>query len=223
VSAQAVLSRAAQRQQDVQSFRGEFQVSMSGAGEEFGFAGDMAYRAPDSMYMTMNMFGQRIELLMKLPDVYMYIPGEGWAYLSFDELGVDFEQFRQYLENRSIVDIEEMSNALTNVEQLDDEVIGGVAHQHFRGQLDIARLSDLPNAGLDPETLEQVEDSIEGAEFEFWVHPDTELLRRFTMDMTMAVPEAGAVNLEMSMDFLEYNGPVDIPEPPTDAEPLSLQ
>lgn len=223
VSAQAVLSRAAERTQEVDTVRGEFSMRMSSGGTSITFDGTMAFRAPGSMYMAMDIFGNEMEIIAELPDMYINMPGEGWKKISFDDLGIDYQQFRDYMENRGVIDLEQMSEAMADAEQLPDDTIDGTTYQHYRGTLDVSKLSEnLPQGAFDPELLGQVEEVLKSATYEFWIDEENSLPRRYIMDMEMDLPEPGPMDFSMTMDFLDYNGDVDIPAPPADAAPLEL-
>jgi len=218
-----VLGEAALRAQDIESLRGEFEMLMNLGGEEVTITGEMAFQAPDSMYLTMEFEGETMEMLVLAPDVYVNVPGEGWQHGSVEDLGEDFEDFQSWFDNRSLLDLDELAGALDGIEDLGTDEIDGESYDHFGGQLDLGALSGaLPGGTFDDETFGDLSDAIEDASFEFWIDGDRGLLRRLTLHLEMTAPFLGPVEVGMSMDFLEYGGEVDIPEPPADAEPLEL-
>ncbi len=222
-SAGEVLGEAALRAQDIDSLRGEFEMLMNLGGEEVSITGEMAFQAPDSMYLTMEFEGETMEMLVLAPDVYVNVPGEGWQHGSVEDLGADFEDFQSWFDNRSLLDLDELAGALDGIEDLGTDEIDGESYDHFGGQLDLGALSGaLPGGTFDDETFGDLGDAIEDASFEFWIDGDSGLLRRLTLHLEMTAPFLGPVEVGMTMDFLDYNGAVDIPEPPADAAPLEL-
>ena len=219
-----VLGEAARRAQDIESLRGEFEMLMNLGGEEVSITGEMAFQAPDSMYLTMEFEGETMEMLVIAPDVYVNVPGEGWQHGSVEDLGADFEDFQSWFDNRSLLDLDELAGALDGIEDLGTDEIDGETYGHFGGQLDLGALSDaLPGGTFDDETFGDLGDAIEDASFEFWIDGDSGLLRRLALHLEMTAPFLGPVEVGMNMDFLDYNGDVDIPAPPEDAAPLSLE
>ena len=218
-----VLGEAALRAQDIDSLRAEFEMLMNLGGEEVSITGEMAFQAPDSMYLTMEFEGETMEMLVRAPDVYVNVPGEGWQHGSVADLGADFEDFQSWFDNRSLLDLDELAGALDGIEDLGTDEIDGTSYRHFGGQLDLRALSGaLPGGTFDEETFGDLADAIEDASFEFWIDGDSGLLRRLTLHLEMTAPFLGPVEVGMNMDVLDYNGDVDIPAPPADAEPLEL-
>lgn len=186
--------------------------------------GEMAFRVPDSMYLTMWFDGETMEMLVIVLDVYMNVPGEGWQHGSVPDLGPDFEDLQSWFDNRSLLDLDELAGAIAGIEDLGTDEIDGESYGHFGGQLDLGALGGaLPGGTFDDEMFGDLGEAIEDASFEFWIDGDTDLLRRLTLHLETTAPFLGPVEVGMDMDFLDYNGDVDIPAPPEDAAPLVME
>jgi tetratricopeptide (TPR) repeat protein len=223
----AVLSTSADSfAQEVQSFRGRFTMTMGYDDSHLGMQADFAFRAPDTMHMTMAFSAEGtavwddIEALMILPDYYVRIPGEGWYVATAEALGLDLDLLQQYWDNRGLVDYGDLAEQLEGLAQLPDETIDGVDYLHYRGSLDYADLmQDMPEDVFDPGALEQAQDVLEPISVELWLHKETYLPRQMKLGMILNV-EGSSLIMDMSMEFFDYNQPVTIPEPPLDAVPL---
>ena len=217
-----VLRLSSERSLEVETFRGTFDMEASSGSFVMEMGGEYAFQSPNTMYMTMDLFGQTMNMLMVLPDFYIQVPGEGWFVGSGDALGVDFEAFQQYAEQRGLVDYSGLTEQVEGLSQLPDETIDGVTYLRYRGQLDIAKLmEDLPGGLIDPSVLGDVQDAVQSIGVDLWVDADTYLPYR--TDMSMEVSGGGfPFSMQMSMLSFDYNKPVDIPAAPADAKPIDL-
>ncbi|MBI5287878.1 MAG: hypothetical protein HY873_02770 [Chloroflexi bacterium] len=225
VSAGALLKQSAERAGEISTMSGSFSMDMDVAGQDFSFAGDMAFADPGAMHMTMRILGREMEILMLAPDMYIHIPGEdGWILVDVAALGIDPAAFQQYLDNHGIVDFQDLADKLEDAEQLPNDDIDGTTYAHYRGEFDYADLINDPSASqfITGETRELLKDSTGAVSVDTWVDPDTLLPRRIVMDMDVEMGSLGQdMQMTMTMDFLEYNGEVNIPDAPADARPLS--
>jgi predicted RNase H-like HicB family nuclease len=217
----AVLSASAESfGQAVESFRGEFETTMTMGDFYVGMRGDMAFQGPDRMHMTMDVGGDTMEFLMVLPDFYIRVPGEGWYVLNGDAFGFDPAVLQEYMDNRGLVDYSTMADELDGLTRLPDEEIDGVTYLHYQGDLDVAELAqEVPGGLFDPGAIEQAEELLQAVGVEIWLEKDTYLPYQIDMGMTVSDGEM-SIDMDMSMKFFDYNQPVDIPLPPADAEPF---
>ena len=217
VSSNAVLGAAARNAKAVESFRGAMEMEMDFGAMRVGFEGELLYQAPDASYMTMDMFGQEIEMLIYGANIYMRPPGAGWMQFDLTSVGVDLSQLQSLAENKGFMDLEALSESLGELEQLDDATIDGETYAHYRAEADFADLLEqMPDGFLDPSTVQQARGAVGDIGFEFWIDEFTELPRRFEMSMDMDI-EGEDGTMTMAFDFLEYNTPVDIPAEPVGA------
>jgi hypothetical protein len=169
--------------------------------------------------MTMDMFGSDLEMLIYGADLYMNVGGAGWRTVDLSDAGIDLDQFQDLWENRGLFDIEELAESFgEDIEQLEDSTIDGVTYEHYHVEPDPATMAEnLPEGLIDASLLEQVQTAIQSIESDFYIDPQTGLVRRVTLSMEMDIPNAGSGGMEMTMDMLEYNGDVDIPAEPVGA------
>ena len=205
---------------DVQSFRGRFQVNMNIDGQQVNSGGDMTFQAPDKMHMTMNIGGQTFEMLALLPNMYIRIPTEGWYYLSGEALGFSPEVLGNYMNNRGLFDYDAQAAMLSGVTHAPDEYIDDVAYNHFQGTLDFqSLLGALPPDLLDPSTTAAVQAASGPVTIDILLDKTTNLPRRQTVSMELDV-NGTSMSMDMRMAVTEYNGEVNIPGAPEDARPL---
>jgi hypothetical protein len=221
VASQALLRSSAERlQDDITSMRGTFSMEMTTDGFSMSIGGDMLFRAPDDIYMTMSMFGEQMEMLMSGTDLYMNIPGEGWVYVDVEDLGFDRQMIEELLDNRGFIDMEMLAEIDEWIEELPDTTIDGDAVHHLRMEPDWATIMEEAGSLLPsdiPTDLFGMEGNVVA---DIYVHTGTELPRRLAMTIDMLM-FGEAMSMVVTMDFLEYDGPVDIPEPPADARRAS--
>lgn len=223
VSVGAVLSESARRTGEIETMSGEFSMEMGmGGGQSFDMSGTMVMDA-DRMFMEMDMFGESFSVLMILPDFYLRFTGDDWVRMDLATAGIDPEAFKTYMDNNGIVDLDMIAELTEDGEQLPDEVIDGKNYNHYTGTFDYADLIKDPAAKdlLTGPAAELVEDAEGTVVVDYWIDPDTMLPRRVVMDMNVEMPGVGEMDMTMTMDFLEFNGEVDIPEPPADAKDFS--
>ena len=110
-----LIASSAQALNDVQSFRGRFQMTMSMNGESVNSGGDMLFQTPDKMHMTMNIGGLTYEMLALLPDMYIRVPNQGWYALDGQALGFSPEVLSEYMNNRGLFDYQAEAETLTGI------------------------------------------------------------------------------------------------------------
>ncbi len=221
----AVLSASADSfAHEVQSYRGRVDATMKVDGSHLGMQADFAFRAPDTMHMTMAFSAEdtvldEIEALVVLPDYYVRIPDEGWYVLTSEALGLDLDALQQYWDNRGLVDYRELTEELEGLAQLADETIDSVDYLHYRGTVDLADLvEDMPEEVFDPGVLEVAQEILEPISVELWLHKETYLPHELNLKMAGTV-EGSSFSMDMSMVFFDYNRPVTLPERPSEARP----
>jgi hypothetical protein len=220
VSASAVLGNAARNAKEVDSFRGVMEMEMSFGPMSMEIDGDLVFRAPDASYVTMDMFGQQLEVLVYGVNVYMRLPGDDWMMLDLASAGIDLGALEGIAENKGFMDLQALADSLGELEELGDDTIDGKTYAHYRAEPDFEDLmAQLPEGFFDPSLVDQVEGAVDWVNFEFWIDETTELPRRFEMAMEMEL-EGESSSVLMAFDFLEYNTPVDIPAEPVDAPPF---
>lgn len=218
---QEVLLRAARNSAEVESMRGSFDMSIDFGGFDMSFDGEMAFRAPDQMHMTMSMFAQDFEMLVYGSNFYMNT-GDGWRSVDLSGAGINLDQFDQLWENRGLFNVEQLAESFgDNITQLDDASIGGEVYEHYHVELDPSEIANnVPEGLFDEELLAQVGSALDTLESDVYIDPATDLVRRVTVSVSMEIPQGGEGSVAMTMDMLEYNGDVEIPAEPAGAPPL---
>jgi outer membrane lipoprotein-sorting protein len=217
-AAEAMEASAVSYETQVQSFEGTMSIGFGAAGEEFSTSGDMKYEAPDKVYLSMDIptVGE-MEVLLDAPDMYFGVDGK-WYKGDTSALGIDLDDFQKYAEDRGPVDYADALNGLKDVVKLSDEEIDGKTYWHYHAALDLDALSDeLPADVIDPSLIADATDALSATSMDIYVDPETLLPRRYNMTMTMDFG-AEPFTMNMTMDFVKYNGDVDMPDVPTDVE-----
>jgi len=219
---EALAASADKFSQDASSMSGTFTMNFSGNGSSVEMKGDYSFEAPDRFYMTMDVLGNKLEMLMIPPDFYLYFPERGWYQIDTNAFGVNFDALKKYADSRGPIDYSSIAKQIKGISQLPDEEIGGKPYLHYGGNVDFNSLADqLPEGVVDSGALDVAKDAVDTVRTEVWVDKDTYLPRRFNMGFDFN-PNAGqGFTMEMRMDILQYNAPVDIPAAPSNAQPLS--
>lgn len=224
----AVLSASAESfQADVQSFQARLEMTMDASIFSMDINGDIAFQAPDQIHMTMEIGGEGLTLEMQMlilgDQFYVQLPFFGWAVFSpedigLEDLGFESEMFEDLMENRSLLDYEELIASLGGeIEDLGDEEIDGRTYRHYRGSLSFADAMAVFNDAFG--TMEELGDVDGAMDFDIWVDVETVLPHRMTASGDL-VAEGETVTFDMTISFFGYNEPVEIPAPPADATPL---
>jgi hypothetical protein len=227
--------------EQVESMQGTFLFAISGGGLDADISGDFAYRAPDSVYMTMNMSASgddalavlgnmNFEILMLGDKLYMNTPlFGGWVVMTMDEIGVDAEQYEKLLDQHAPFDFGALIEGLDGIEVVGTEEVDGQTLLHVQLETDfataMAAIADsFDTTGFDSSTLPT--DSLSGPlVLDLWVDSSTGLPARLSATGSMDLPDdgtgvavGGPMEFKMGFDFEEYNGSVDIPDAPKDAK-----
>jgi hypothetical protein len=230
----ALAASADHFERNVTSVQADFSFEMSAAGFEMGAEGDFGYRAPDSLYMKMSMKGGGgglfgggdigdFEIIALGDELYMNSAFTGWIELSLAEMGADGESFRDLLSSHSPLDYRAILEAAGGeIESLGED--GG--NQHVRMTVD---LGDLMAAMLDSFSTDQngtIEDPFGSAGIsgpivvDIWTDSETLLPQRVVAEAEFGVDSEFAA-FRMEVKFHDYNGSIEIPEPPEDAKSLA--
>lgn len=232
------LGRSAQSfSEDVQSVSGTFEFTF-GAGEEaMSGNADFAFKAPDSMHMTMSFdsaggeaslidlgeLGQ-FEMIMRDGVVYMNIPLlGGWFKISPEDFGEDSTSIEDLLSQGSVFDYSGFLGDINgDVDFVGEEQVNGHATNHYHFSGTIQDLIDSFASALASSGDESgFGDLLTGADLEgtidvdIWVGTDDQLPYMMLMSGNV-----GDFVMSMKGTFDDYNEDVDIPEAPDDAQSL---
>jgi hypothetical protein len=214
------LTRSAAGTAAATSFSTTFHADIVVDGKTIAEDGQMALRAPSSMYMKMTVAGQVVEILAVLPDEYMNVPGKGWY--SLGDYVLNGDAYAKYAKNRGPVDYAGIVKGLKESRQLDDDTIDGKRYQHYTGTFDINDAIDkVPQDVLKPGVADVMKSvGLQPGTMDAWIDQDTALPRRAAVDMSMTVT-GKSLQMKMVMDYAGWNEPVDMPAVPKDARPYT--
>ena len=219
-----VLSASAESfQEEVQSLEVDLQFVINVGGLDIDSSAEMAFQAPDQMYLTMTASGLgSFEMLMLGTDIYMNVPPQGWIVFSLDdlgleEIGLDAETLQDTFSDHSLLDYGALIQSLSGeVEDLGDETIDGGTYRHYRGTVEFADLSAAFNDAVGASEDLNLNDISGPLTFDVWVEPDSYLPYKLTASGEFAFG-ADAMVFDATMLFTSYNEPVEIPDAPQDA------
>ena len=220
---------------EVDSVEGEFILQMKIGDVEVGANGTFAYKAPNSVHMTMDMSGLggeeldlgqlgQFEVLILGEELYVNTSYTGWMSGSIDDFPGGADSLKALREGHSPFDYRSLVESLnTKVENQGDTTIFGKTYTRLRITTDLTTLmkevsgSSFGDNGLDP-TLLGVDFS-SPVTMDILVDPGT--LLPFTLE-TKTKLDFGQESMDFAMKFkfFDYNGRVDIPEAPKDAKPF---
>ena len=232
---EALGASAGKFEDEVDSVEGEFTLEMKIGDVSVSADGTFAYKAPDSVHMTMNMSGAGEELqgLEQLGQFEVLILGDqfyvntsytGWMSGSIDDIPGGAGSLKELREGHSPFDYRSLVASLNaKVENLGDTTVFGKTYTRLRITTDLKTMmkdvagSSFGDNGLDP-TLLGVDFS-SPVTMDILVDPAT--LLPFTLEANTKL-DFGQESMDFAMKFkfFDYNGPVDIPEPPKDAKPF---
>jgi hypothetical protein len=217
---------------------GDVQFSMDG---RFAFEGRRGY-----MTMGMDLGGADMpsgfaglfsfEFLIDGDTIYVNIPFfGGWYVTTFGELGIDAETYRKFQEQKGPINYVEMVEAFGKAENLGDQKINGETYIHLRVETSASDLMAALAEALGDDTevdFSTLTETIEGPlTLELWADPESGLPRRMQAEGALDIRAGefaedgfdlnGPVSFSFVTDYEKYNEPVDIPEPPSDAQPFS--
>lgn len=219
----------------VEAVEAQFSLEMDFGGFAFGANGNFAYRAPDSVYLTMEMSGGdetlfdlsqfgTFEVLVIGDDLYINSGPTGWVSGSIADFGENSASLNDLLEGHAPLDFNALVESVgADVQYLGDTTVDGKTYTRLRITTDLASLME--------DALSSFGSSggVDEAPFsDYFTSPVT---MDILMDPVTLLPYTFEANgqfgsgaetgkFTLAFKFFDYNGPVDIPEPPADAKPF---
>jgi hypothetical protein len=228
------LGASAQRFEDeIDSVEAEYSFEFGMDGFAMGANGHFAYRAPDSVHMTMEMSGGDdelfnlselgpIEMLVLGDDFYMNSGFTGWVTMSLDDLGADADSLREMMDTHAPLDFQTLIDGMdAEVENLGPVEVGGNTYTRLRITTDLATVMDAMADSVSDETFGAGLFDVSGPmTMDILMNPVTMLPYTFEAngDFNMG---GESMDFKMAFKFFDYNGPVDIPAAPENAAPFS--
>ena len=228
------LGASAQRFEDeIESVEAEYSFEFGMDGFAMGANGHFAYRAPDSVHMTMEMSGGDdelfnlselgpIEMLVLGDDLYMNSGVTGWVTMSLDDLGADADSLRDMMDMHAPLDFQTLIDGMdAEVENLGPVEVNGNTYTRLRITTDLATVMDAMADSVSDETFGAGLFDVSGPmTMDILMNPVTMLPYTFEAngDFNMG---GESMEFKMAFKFFDYNGPVDIPAAPENAQPFS--
>ena len=228
------LGASAQRFEDeIESVEAEYSFEFGMDGFAMGANGHFAYRAPDSVHMTMEMSGGDdelfnlselgpIEMLVLGDDLYMNSGVTGWVTMSLDDLGADADSLREMMHTHAPLDFQTLIDGMdAEVENLGPVKMNGNTYTRLRITTDLATVMDAMADSVSDETFGAGLFDVSGPmTMDILMNPVTMLPYTFEAngDFNMG---GESMEFKMAFKFYDYNGPVDIPAAPENAAPFS--
>ena len=228
------LGASAQRFEDeIESVEAEYSFEFGMDGFAMGANGHFAYRAPDSVHMTMEMSGGDdetfnlgalgpIEMLVLGDDFYMNSGFTGWVTMSLDDLGADADSLREMMNTHAPLDFQTLIDGMdAEVENLGPVEVNGNTYTRLRITTDLATVMDAMADSVSDETFGAGLFDVSGPmTMDILMNPVTML--PYTFEANGAFNMGGeSMDFKMAFKFYDYNGPVDIPAAPENAQPFS--
>jgi hypothetical protein len=226
------LSQSVDRFEDnVESVSAEFFFEIEIGGFTVGADGTFAYRAPDSVFMVMDMNGGgegmdlgelgEFEMLVLGEDFYMNTGFTGWVKMSLDDFGADSDSLKKLMEGHAPLDYEQLVKDVGGkVETMGEFTIDGRTYNGVRITTNFAGLmnaiaNSVGDSGIDASALPV--DLSGPITIDIMIDPETLFPYTFDANGQIGAGEE-SMNFAMNFKFFGYNGPVDIPPPPPDAK-----
>ncbi|MEU8796089.1 hypothetical protein [Spirillospora sp. NPDC048819] len=232
LSAAQVLGKAAEKTDQVDSFKADLSMQMTGSEDgDVTMNGDMQYRMkPDLAYRMhfgeMMVAGRQMgggEQILLGSNIYIKLPslpggggssGKPWIKMSLDEIGkkagVNFDKLLQQSQQMDPVQNTKLLTASKDAREVGKENVDGVETTHYTGTY---RIEDAV-AKLPPESQEMyrtgmAQTGMENMHFDLWVD-DQQLPRKVALKSQGTA--VGALN--MTIKYHDFGKPVQITAPP---------
>lgn len=236
LTAAQVLGKAAEKTGQIDSFKADMSMQMTGTGDgDLSATGTMQYRTKPDLAFSMNFDSMKIagesmggvQQVLVGRTMYMKMPmlselgslGGGaqvkpWLKISLDELGrqsgMNIDELLQQSRQMDPIQNTKMLTASKDVREVGKETVDGVQTTHYSGTY---RMEDAI-AKLAPENQAAARKSLsslglDSMQFDLWVD-DQQLPRK----MAMKTPQTADGVMNMTMKYRDFGKPVQISAPP---------
>lgn len=236
--AEALGKSAASFSDGVSSVSGDFEFSFAANEISVDGSADFAFESPDRMHMTMSIDGGsqesvidlsefgKFEFLARDGEFYINIPFlGGWFEMSAEDLGADGQSIEEMMSQSAVFDYAGFLEDLPgDVEFLGEEQVNGHNTAHYRFSGNIGDFIDsfsnsLASSGEGSDLTEELlNGNVDGPlDVDVWVGTEDNLPYMLMLGASLNTAQ-GPFTLSMTGNFDDYNGDVDIPEAPDDAQ-----
>jgi len=198
-----ILEQAKQKMGELQTYHMDMTLTMSVTGATITITARGDAQMPDKAYMTMEMLGQEIEVLMlSSSEAYTRMSGQTeWT-------PVDPATLSQSTGIASAASQLQITDYATNIVKQQDETVEGVACYHLSMDVDAEEMMNVVNPGLSG----QVSYGSEPARMDVWVGKQDSLIHKMSYDLAMVI-EGQDTDMSMMLTFSNFDEAVDIPTP----------
>ncbi len=196
----------------VESFRARWTLPPQGD-EDFSISTEGGFRFGDMVYASMSFSAETMdelkfdELLFIHPDLYMHGSDGQWFVLSPWNQGTRPDELSDFDPSDLLVDYEEVSGQLFDIEQLDNEALDGDSYLRYIGSLDLHQ--------FDPDAPSGQEGSVD---VQLLLDKDDYLPRTVRIVTNVKDGEFRS-QTTIIQEFFDYNEPVTPPERPQGVRP----
>jgi len=204
---------------ELESFQARFHFKIDADEVSATTEGQAAYQSDDLAYSRHVFAGdapgqQEIaELLFLPPDLYLRMSDGRWFVLSPWNQGIRPDEQPQFGPDNPIVDYDEITGHLSDIEQLPDETIDDEDYLRYAGVID---LREIPSSAPPDVVSARPSGNAQGtASVELWLHKESYLPHKMQISASLARGEYTLLTFE----FFDYNRPIALPQRPADARP----
>lgn len=219
---------------DAQSVRTAFSLEISRESFSIKGDGDLAFQAPDSLHLEVSYTGRgevpshfaeqnESQLLVLGQQIYLSASGlEGWVIFTPQEFGSDWDVVQRLIAARSIFNYQSLvTTSPGDIEDLGSQSLDGSNYAHYRMNADVGNLMNAVVDAYGTQGQLMLANRFSGAVVaDVWLDPRNLLPHR--LQAKGRFPYLGApADIELTVEFADYNTVFGLPEPPTDAKRLA--
>jgi archaemetzincin len=204
---------------EIESFQARFHFKIDANEVSATTDGQAAYQSDDLAYSRHVFAGDApgqeeiAELLFLPPDLYLRMSDGRWFVLSPWNQGIRPDEQPQFGPDTPIVDYDQITGHLSDIEQLPDETIDGEDYLRYAGVID---LREIPSSAPPDVVSARPSGNAQGtANVELWLHKESYLPHKMQISASLARGESSLLTFE----FFDYNRPIALPQRPADARP----
>jgi predicted Zn-dependent protease len=204
---------------DIETFQVRFQITTEADDLRATTEGQAGYEGHTLVYSTVSSGGGMpeqegiSELLFIPPDLYLRISTGDWYVLSPWNQGIRPDEMAESALTDQIIDYSLITEQLSDIERLPDQVVDGQDYLRLAGTLD---LRDFPSAAPVISSGSPYDNA--EANVELWLDRETFLPHKILMNTSPAGAKSSLLT-DTALEFFDYSRPITPPEPPNEARP----
>jgi predicted Zn-dependent protease len=204
---------------EIETFQVRFQITAGGDCVGATTEGQAGYQGHTLVYSIVCPGGgtpeqdEISELLFISPDIYLRMSWGDWYVLSPWNQGINPDEMAEFPQTYEIIDYSLVTQQLSNIERLPDQVVDGLHYLRFAGTLDPC---DSPAATPVTSSDSPYDDA--ETNVELWLDRETFLPYKILMETGPGGAESSLLT-DTALEFFDYGRPITPPEPPNDFRP----